>query len=45
MTPTQLLPRTVSEKLNEDNRKQAIFEEISLVGFLPTPHPKDYSSR
>ena len=36
-TSTQHSPRTVSEQLNEDNEKQALFKERSLISFLSTP--------
>ena len=41
MTSTQRLPRTVSNQLNRDNEKQALFDERSMLGFLLTPHIKD----
>ena len=40
MTSTQRLPRTVSEKLNEDNEKHTFFEERPSIGFLSTLHSR-----
>ena len=45
MTSTKLLICTVSKKLNEDNEKQALFEERSLIGFLSMAQLKDQLSR
>ena len=40
MISTQHSPRTIRKKLNEDNKKQALFEERSSIGFLSTPRPR-----
>ena len=37
MTSTHRLPHTLSEKLDRDNEKQALFDEISKIGFLSMP--------
>ena len=41
MTYNQNYPRTVSEKINEDNKKKALFKERYSIGFLPTPQLRD----
>ena len=45
ITSTQSSPRTINKQINEDNKKQALFEERSLIGFLSKPHLKYYLSR
>ena len=46
MTSTQILPHIVSKQLNEDNRKQELFEERSLIGFMSMPQPRtSYQAR
>ena len=40
MTSNQRLSYNVREQLNSDNEKQALFKEISSIGFLLTPHIK-----
>ena len=37
MTSTQRLTHNIRDKLNENNRKQALFKDRSLIGFLSTP--------
>ena len=41
MTSTQRLPRTISEKINKDNKKQALFDVRKKISFLSTPNLKD----
>ena len=40
MTSTQIFPRTVSQKLSEDNEKQVLFKDRSSIGLLSTPHSR-----
>ena len=40
MSSIQRLPHTVSEQLNQDNKKQALFKERSSIGFMSTPRSK-----
>ena len=37
MTSTQHSPRTISKQLDEDKKKEALFEERYLIDFLSTP--------
>ena len=41
ITSTQFSPRTVSEQLNEDNRKQALFENSPSIGFMLMPRSRN----
>ena len=40
MTSTQRPPHTVRNQLNEDNKKQAILKESSLISFLSIPRSR-----
>ena len=44
MKSTQRSIYTVSKQLNRDCKKQALFKERSLIGYLSTPHLKEYLS-